>query len=89
MSNFSVGTVAKRYWTVIVAVAVVAVVGFSIYRLHGIFGSDNVVSKPGGEALENTGYNPKRVLLEVFDLVLSIGNSTTHNCRLPEGCCWR
>ena len=66
MSNFSVGTVAKRYWTVIVAVAVVAVVGFSIYRLHGIFGSDNVMSKPGGEALENTGYNPKRVLLEVF-----------------------
>ncbi len=50
----------------IVAVVVVAVVGFGMYRLHGIFGSNNVVSRPGAEALENAGFNPKRVLLEVF-----------------------
>lgn len=49
-----------------VAVIVVALVGFSIHRLHGVFGSDNVVSRPGADALENTGYNPKRVLFEVF-----------------------
>lgn len=40
--------------------------GFSTYRLHGIFGSNNIVSRPGADALENTGYNPKRVLFEVF-----------------------
>jgi hypothetical protein len=51
---------------IIVAVIVVAVVGFSIFRLHGIFGSDNVTARPGNDALENTGFNPKRVLFEVL-----------------------
>ncbi|BBY35306.1 putative membrane protein, MmpS [Mycolicibacter minnesotensis] len=50
----------------IVVVVVVALVGFSVDRLRGIFGSDNEVSRPGSEALENTGYNPKHVLFEVF-----------------------
>jgi hypothetical protein len=62
----SVGRFVRRRWTVLVAVVVVAVVGFSIFRLHGIFGSNNVVAKPGNEALENTGFNPKRVLFEVL-----------------------
>ncbi|OBB45876.1 MULTISPECIES: MmpS family transport accessory protein [unclassified Mycobacterium] len=66
MSGFSVGRLVRRRWTIVVAVVVVALVAFSIYRLHGIFGSNNVVSKTGAEALENTGFNPKRVLLEVF-----------------------
>lgn len=51
---------------VIVAALVVAVVAFSVSRLHGIFGSDNEVSRPSADTLENTGYNPKRVLFEVF-----------------------
>lgn len=51
---------------VVVTVLVVALVSFTVYRLHGIFGSDNAVSRPSADALENTGYNPKRVLFEVF-----------------------
>lgn len=51
---------------IIVTVLVVAIVSFAVYRLHGIFGSDNAVSRPSADALENTGYNPKRVLFEVF-----------------------
>ncbi len=66
MGGFSVGKVVRRRWAAIVTVIVVAVVGFSIYRLHGIFGSDNVISKTGAEALENTGFDPKEVLFEVF-----------------------
>ncbi len=66
MSRVSVGSVVRRQWTVIVTVAVVAIVGFSVYRLHGIFGSTNTVSRPSADALQNTGYNPKRVLFEVF-----------------------
>lgn len=66
MSGFSVDRLVRRGWTVIVTVVVVAVVAFAVYRLHGIFGSDYVVSRPSADALENTGYNPKRVLLEVF-----------------------
>lgn len=66
MSKFSVGSLVRRRWTVIVAVLVVAAVAFSVYRLHGIYGSTNTVSRPAADALENTGYNPKHVLLEVF-----------------------
>lgn len=55
-----------RRWTVIVVVMVVAVVGVGVFRLHGIFGSHNETSRPGTDALENTGFDPKRVQLEVF-----------------------
>lgn len=47
-------------------IAVVALVGFTVSRLHGYFGSHNELSRPGSDALENTGYNPKRLLFEVF-----------------------
>ncbi len=66
MSGFSVEKLVRRHWTILVAVIVVAVVSFAVYRLNGIFGSDYVVSRPSADTLENTGYNPKRVLLEVF-----------------------
>ncbi|BBY22158.1 MmpS family transport accessory protein [Mycobacterium stomatepiae] len=49
----------------VVLAVVVALTAVAVYRLHGIFGSDNEVSRPGSEALENTGYNPKTVLFEV------------------------
>jgi hypothetical protein len=62
----SIGKTVGRQWTVIVAVIVVALVAFSVYRLHGVFGSNNAVSRPSADSLENTGYNPKRVLFEVF-----------------------
>ena len=44
LSKFSVGKLARRQWIAIVAIVVVALVGFSIDRLRGIFGSDNVVA---------------------------------------------
>lgn len=50
----------------VVAIVVIALVGFTVYRLHGIFGSNNTVSRPSADPLENTGYNPKHVLFEVF-----------------------
>lgn len=66
MKKFSVSKFALRQWIAIVAILVVALVGFTVSRLHGIFGSDNEISRPGSDALENTGYNPKQVLFEVF-----------------------
>lgn len=62
----SIGSVVRGQWTVIIAVIVVALVAFSVVRLHGIFGSTNEVTRPSADSLENTGYNPKRVLFEVF-----------------------
>jgi hypothetical protein len=61
-----VAALAKRQWIAIVSIVVIALVAFTVTRLHGVFGSDNEVSRAGSDALENTGYNPKHVLFEVF-----------------------
>jgi hypothetical protein len=50
----------------LVAVAVVAVAGFGVYRLHGIFASQDVTSTPSGAADEIVPFNPKHVVMEVF-----------------------
>jgi hypothetical protein len=51
---------------IIVAVLVVAITGFAIYRLHGIFGSHNNISANSGLANQIVPFNPKQVVLEVF-----------------------
>ena len=55
-----------RHWILLVAVFVVAVAGFAVYRLSGIFGSHDVVSTPSGAANEIVPFNPKHVVMEVF-----------------------
>ena len=66
MKRFSIAALAKRGWMVLVAVVVVAVAGFAIYRLHGIFGSHNNTSANAGLSNEIVPFNPKQVVLEVF-----------------------
>jgi hypothetical protein len=55
-----------RRWMVLVAIVVVAVAGFAVYRLHGIFGSNNDTSTPEALSNEIHPFNPKHVLIEVF-----------------------
>jgi hypothetical protein len=62
----SMSAVLRQGWMVLVAVLVVAVAGFGIYRLHGIFGSDNSNSANSGLSNEIVPFNPKQVVLEVF-----------------------
>lgn len=50
----------------LVAVVVIGVAGFTVYRLQGIFGSDRDTATPGGGADEIVAFNPKDVVLEVF-----------------------
>ena len=50
----------------LVAVLVIAAAGFSVYRLHGIFGSNNNNSAASGVSNEIIPFNPKHVILEVF-----------------------
>ena len=59
-------SVLRQGWMVVVAVMVVAVAGFGIYRLHGIFGSHNNTSANSGLSNEIVPFNPKQVVLEVF-----------------------
>jgi hypothetical protein len=51
---------------VLVAVIVLSVAGFCIYRLHGVFGSHRNTSTANALANEITPFNPKHVVLEVF-----------------------
>ena len=55
-----------RNWMVWVAVVVVALAGFAVFRLHGAFGSEDLSSTPGGAADQIVPFNPKHVVLEVF-----------------------
>ncbi|MEB3033819.1 MmpS family transport accessory protein [[Mycobacterium] nativiensis] len=48
------------------AVFVLALAGFAVYRLHGIFASHDVTSTPSGFANDVAPFNPKRVLIEVY-----------------------
>jgi Mycobacterium membrane protein len=74
-------TVLKRHWALIVAVLVVTIVAFTVARLHGIFGSHYQTSRPGSEALENTNFDPKHVMLEVFG---TPGSTATINYLDPK-----
>jgi hypothetical protein len=64
--GISVGSLVKRGWSLLVAVAVVAVAGFCVYRLHGIFGSHHSTSAASAISNDITPFNPKHVVLEVF-----------------------
>jgi hypothetical protein len=50
----------------LVALVVVLAAGFAVYRLHGIFGSQDVTSTASGAGNDIVPFNPKRVVMEVF-----------------------
>ena len=55
-----------RRWMPLVAVVVIAVAGFAVYRLQAIFASQDVTSTASGSGNEIVPFNPKHVVLEVF-----------------------
>ena len=66
MKGISITSLVRRGWIPLVAVLVVAITGFAIYRLHGIFGSHYSTSANSGLSNEIVPFNPKQVVLEVF-----------------------
>lgn len=50
----------------VVAVVVLAVAGFTVYRLHGVFASQDVTSTPSGADNDIVPFNPKHVVIDVF-----------------------
>lgn len=70
------GSLVKRGWMLLVALVIVAAAGFSVYRLHGIFGSHHDTSAAGSALNDIVPFNPKQVILEVFG---SPGNVATIN----------
>ncbi|MBX7431907.1 MmpS family protein [Mycobacterium sp. Y57] len=66
MNGSAVGHLLAKGWMLLVAVVVIAVAGFTVYRLHGIFGSNDDVSAGGELPSDAVSLNPKRVVIEVF-----------------------
>ena len=66
MQRVSIGRRLRQRWMIVVAVIVLAVAGFAVYRLHGIFASEDVVSTPSGAENDIVPFNPKHVVLEVY-----------------------
>jgi hypothetical protein len=66
MQSVSVGRQLSRQWMILTAVAVLAVAGFAVYRLHAVFASQDVTSTPSGSDSDIVPFNPKHVVLEVF-----------------------
>jgi Mycobacterium membrane protein len=58
--------VVKRAWMPVAILVLVAVAGFAVYRLHGIFGVHPATSAVSARADDIKPFNPKRVTLEVF-----------------------
>jgi Mycobacterium membrane protein len=66
--------VVKRGWIPLVVVILVAVAGFAVYRLHGVFGVRGATSAIGTRADDIKPFNPKQVTLEVFGPVGSVAD---------------
>lgn len=66
MQGISSRRLLSRGWMPLVAVAVIAVAGFAVYRLNGVFGANHSTATPGALSDEIVPFNPKHVVLEVF-----------------------
>ena len=66
MQRFSIGRRLAQRWMYLVAVVVIALAGFVVFRLHGIFASQDVTATPSGSGSDIVPFNPKHVVLEVF-----------------------
>ncbi len=63
------GSVLKslgRLWIPLVVIAVLALGGLTVYRLHGIFGSEKSLSYGDTKNDKGKPYNPKKMKYEIF-----------------------
>jgi hypothetical protein len=59
----------KRAWIPLLIVVVVAIAGLVVYRMHGFFGSNNEITRPGaGLAEDAEPFDPKVVKYEIFGM---------------------
>jgi hypothetical protein len=57
----------SRFWLPLLVLVAVAIGGFVVFRIQGVFGSDNEITREGsGIANDPAPFNPKRVTYEVF-----------------------
>jgi hypothetical protein len=61
-------------WIPLLVVAVVAAGGFTVSRLHGIFGSENRPTYADTAAAESRPFDPKQLVYEVFGAPGTVAN---------------
>ena len=74
MRRIPVAAAAKKLWIVLVIVVVVAVAGFCVTRLRGIFGYQDNRPITSGNANDIKPFNPKHVVYEVYGPPGTIAN---------------
>jgi len=58
--------IVKRAWIPLLIVVVIAIGGVVVYRMHGLFGSDNETTRTGaGLAQDAEPFNPKVVTYQI------------------------
>jgi Mycobacterium membrane protein len=57
---------ARRVWILLLIAVVVAIAGFVVFRLHGVFGKTETTRAGSGLANDTKPFNPKRVTYEIF-----------------------
>jgi MmpS family membrane protein len=58
--------ILRRVWIPLVVLVVISCGGFTVWRIHGIFGSETRPSYADGQVEDVTPFNPKHVIYEVF-----------------------
>lgn len=66
MKGTPIFKVLSRVWIPLVILAVVAVAGFTVTRIHGLFGSEKRPTYADGQIDETKPFNPKRLTYEIF-----------------------
>jgi Mycobacterium membrane protein len=64
--GFAIFRVLKRLWIPLLILIVLGAGGFTVSRLHGVFGSENRPAYADTESEEGRPYNPKHLVYEVF-----------------------
>ncbi|MUM20118.1 hypothetical protein FZI91_00150 [Mycobacterium sp. CBMA271] len=58
--------IVRRIWMPLLIAVVVAVGGFAVFRVRGIFGSESSASAADNNARDAVPYNPKTLIYEIF-----------------------
>jgi nitrate reductase NapE component len=66
VKGISIFRVLQRLWIPLVIVLVIGLGGFTVWRIHGIFGSDKRPSYSDSKTDNSKPFNPKRLTYEVF-----------------------
>jgi len=66
VKGFSIFRLLERVWIPLVIAVVVGLGGFTVWRIHGIFGSEKRPAYSDSMTDDSKPFNPKRLTYEVF-----------------------